>query len=200
MATKRFFGTDGVLVEIELPEGNAPFGATVGDTSIHALLNPLGIDPDTLVVDAAAVPDLKPTAGALPITKFPEPIPGSGEGAGVGQPSGVTLRDVWNNNPNRVVDQVETVQSGEIGSGAATGPRTEARNADLAAGETRPGVQASADSAATAPDFGDREAFPNKEALSTYITENGGEAPHAAATREELETAAREAYDAKQLA
>jgi len=122
MAVKRYFGADAVLVEIELPDAPLPVPNLKGDQSIHKMLNPTNVDPHTLVVDAASVPDLKPTDGAQGITKFPDRIPGSGEGAGVGQKSGLTLRDAWENNPDRVgTTQVDTVQSGAIGSAVVDG-------------------------------------------------------------------------------
>lgn len=115
MATKAFF--DGQkLTQVEIPDMPLPSVLNVRKNSLDAIINPTGVDPGTLLVDVAELPNLIPTAGALPPTKFPEPVPGNGEGPGIGQPSGAALRDPWANNPNRDKGTVDTVQSGEIGS------------------------------------------------------------------------------------
>jgi len=113
MALKHYF--NGVsLLTVEVPD--APLPSVLAQNSDHlAPLNPQGADPALLPVDVANLPDLRPTDGAVPTGKFHEPLPGSGEGPGVGQKSGAALRDVWANNPNRTV-AVETLQSGPIGS------------------------------------------------------------------------------------
>lgn len=115
MAVKSFF--DGTkLTTVEIPDLPLPSVLNVRKNSLDAIINPTGVDPGTLLVDVAELPNLIPTAGALPPTKFAEPIPGNGEGPGIGQPSGNALRDPWSNNPNRDKGQVEVVQSGPIGS------------------------------------------------------------------------------------
>lgn len=120
MALKKFF--DGVrLHEVELPDQPLPdvVATNGGDHPFVSAVNPTGVDPALLTIDAAQVPNLRPTDGAVPSRKFPDPLPGNGEGAGVGQPSGVALRDVWANNPARDPGTVETVQSGDIGEALA---------------------------------------------------------------------------------
>lgn len=264
MATKAFF--DGQrLITVELPDRPLPdvIGATPGENFTPG--NPLGLDPETLVVNAAELDNLKPTDGALPPTKFPEPLPGSGEGAGVGQKSGAALRDVWQNNPLKDAGTVDSVQSGPVASAlspqvaaaaavterklqdawtadrpAAVDAERARRDADFA---RRMGVdldaqaQREADAQAQAQREADEQAradaetqrqadledeaerdqqvdhdaefgklvegWSNKDAVRAYIEQNapeGFEQPHASATREELEAAAREVYDAKQLA
>lgn len=140
MAVKRFFGADGVLVEVEVPDRPLPVVATnlKADHSAHKLFNPTHVDPDTLVVDAAALPDLKPTAGAQAATKFPDPLPGSGEGAGVGQKSGATLRDAWVNDPHKDPGTVQSVQSGPVGSRAAVAPSGDTSDTDRKVGGSTP--------------------------------------------------------------
>lgn len=167
MAVKRFFGADGVLVEVQLPDAPLPVPVLSGDRSVHQLMNPTNVDPETLVVDAARLPDLKPTDGALPVTKFPDRVPGTGEGAGLGQRSGLTLRDAWENNPDRVgVAPVDSVQSGEIGSAAAVAPSTDVDR--VAGGST----------SSPAPAEGEPpDDTWTKAQLGEYITANGGEAP-----------------------
>lgn len=193
-ATKKFFGSDGVLHETaDLPDG--PFADAIGvnapnDNPFVSATNPTGADPELLSVDAAALPNLVPTQGATPPTRFPEPLPGTGEGAGVGQPSGATLRDAWNNNPQKDAGTVETIQSGDVGSALT---RQDAKAAEVT--NTR-----------LANDGGDQSfedlqaSWANKDAVRAYIVDNGGDEPHAAATRAELEESAREVYDRKQLA
>ena len=184
MATKKFFGADGVLHEVELPDGPTlpPYGS--GSISADDFLNPTGVDPTLLPVDAAAFPDLIPTAGATPTPKFADPLPGSGEGAGVGQKSGSVLRDAWNNNPLKEAGTVDSVQSGNIGSAAAVAPHD-------------PGFQGA--TKAELANEGSFEAlkatWTNKDAVRAYIAENGGEELPATATRDELETAAKGVYD-----
>ena len=86
MAIKRYF--DGVqLHEVEVPDLPLP---DVVRTNADPLA-PLGLDAGPI---DPAVPNLDPTAGALPPTKLPEPPPGTGEGAGVGAPS-----DPWTSAP-----------------------------------------------------------------------------------------------------
>lgn len=149
MAVKKFFGADGVLHEIELPD--VPFTGFGNNVRTPEMLlgidkdNPTGVDPTLLPVDAAQVDNLIPTPGAYPTPKFPDPLPGSGEGAGIGQKSGSVLRDAWNNNPSRQTETVESVQSGPVGSAAAVSasveadaprpisPRATQEDADLAA-------------------------------------------------------------------
>ena len=124
MATKKFFNSDGVLIEVDLPAGTLqkpgvetlPGLRPAGKDDVLSFLNPARVDPDVLQVDAAALPNLVPTDGAVPSQLIPNPPPGSGEGAGVGQPSGSVLRDPWNNNPDRSTDPVDTLQSGPVGS------------------------------------------------------------------------------------
>lgn len=130
MAVKRTFGADGVLTEVEIPD--APLPGVVFDPQASGIeqflkdtTNPSGVDLDTLLVDAATLPDLNPTRGAQPLTKFPEPLPGNGEGAGMGQKSGASLRDAWNNNPLKDAGTVETLQSGPVGSAVVGAPDTD---------------------------------------------------------------------------
>lgn len=168
MAVKRYFGADGILTEIELPDVPLPVPSLAGDRSVHQLLNPTHVDPETLLVDAARVPNLRPTDGAMGVTKFPDRPPGSGEGAGVGQRSGLTLRDAWENNPDRIGQaQVESAQSGPIGS-AVLDPLAQV-DADRTVGGS---TQSPAPLAGEAPD----ESW-TKAQLAEYIALNGGEAP-----------------------
>lgn len=216
MGTKAFFDGN-VLTVVELPDRPLPsvLGATPGENFTPA--NPLGLDPATLRVDAAQLDNLRPTDGALPPTKFPERLPGKGEGAGVGQPSGSAFRDVWENNPNRELGLVDTVQSGEVGSALPPRVQTaaEVTAAKLADAWTADKPAAVAKQRAEAAQAGGpavepvpakseydlaAEGWNNKDAIRASISTWGGEDPHAAATREELEEAAREAWDAKQLA
>lgn len=116
MAVKKFFDGNS-LTEIELPDQPIPnYGHVVGENSLITADNPMGVDPTLLKVDAAQVNNLRPTQGASPTPKFPDPLPGNGEGAGVGQKSGSVLRDAWANNQNRDTEIVESVQSGPVGS------------------------------------------------------------------------------------
>jgi hypothetical protein len=131
MATKAFF--DGVKLTVtELPDAPLPSVLNVRKNSLDAIINPTGVDPGTLLVDAAELPNLRPTDGALPPTKFPDEPPGNGEGPGIGQPSGSTaLRDPWANNPNRDKGTVESMQSGEIGSALEAQAKLEAERTAL---------------------------------------------------------------------
>lgn len=194
MAVKRFFGADSVLHTVELPDRPFPVDTLKGDLSVHQLLNPTNVDPDTLPVDAAAFPDLRPTDGAQAMTKFPDRIPGSGEGAGVGQRSGLTLRDAWENNPDRVgTTQVETVQSGEIGERAAVAPPL-GPQADV--DRTQGGSTTSPE-----PVAGEKpDDTWTKAQLGEYITANGGEAPAESELKAVFLEKATETYDTKQLA
>lgn len=231
MAVKRFFGADGVLHEVEVPDGPVFVAAAQGGSSqsLESFLsaqNPTGVDPTILPIDAAQVPDLRPTDGAGPLTKFPDPIPGTGEGAGVGQRSGQSLRDVWQNNQDRVgVAAVDTVQSGPIGSAAAVSPRfvgVDEPRPLSPNGErvTDPGFGPASSNDTIAGSAGEDRVDPadptqgsaderfqalvdgwsNKDEVRAYIVDNGGEEPHASATRAELEEAAREVFDRSQLA
>lgn len=186
MAVKRFF--DGVsLTEIEIPDG--PMPVFTNTSTVHDLItpqNPTGVDPTLLAVDAAQVPDLVPTAGAQPVLKFPEPLPGDGSGAGIGQPSGSVLRDPWANNPNANVQPVDTVQSGEIGSALPeqiqAAPRSGFTDPDVAASTT-----AQTSTSASAPD-----ASWTKAQLGTYIVENGGTPPASSENKDAFLAAAQE--------
>lgn len=188
MAVKRFFGADGVLVEIEIPDGPLPVAATTlkSDTSASALFNPTGVDPNTLPVDAAQVPDLKPTVGAQPVLKFPEPLPGSGEGAGVGQKSGASLRDVWVNDPHKDPGTVDSVQSGDIGSAAAV----------PASGDTDRKVGGSTPSPTPDADEEPDETW-TKAQLAEYL---GEEAPADSEKKEVFLAKAKDAYAVRKLA
>lgn len=171
MAVKKFFGADGVLVEIPLPDGPVlqPYGS--GSTSAQDFLNPTGVDPTTLPVDAASVPDLIPTVGGIATPKFPDPLPGTGEGPGVGQRSGSVLRDAWQNNPLKDPGTVDTVQSGPVGSSAAVAPADAGTFAALEA------------------------SWANKDDIRAYIKAHGGEEPHAQARRDELIDEAKRVYE-----
>lgn len=203
MGVKRYF--DGSrLIEVEVPDQPLPDvlnvrGRSALDVVAPSAANPSGVDPDQLLVDAASLPDLRPTEGTpATITKFPDPLPGKGEGAGVGQPSGDGLRDAWANNPARDPGTVETVQSGPIASALppeqrAAAQRTLARHADA---NTRglPSVDGFEQLA---------NSWPNKAAVRDWIKANapeGHEEPHAQATRDELVDEARAVYNAKDKA
>lgn len=188
MAVKKFFGADGVLVEIELPDQPLPVPVNSPDHSIHQLLNPTNVDPNTLAIDAARVPDLRPTDGAGPATKFPDRPPGDGQGAGVGQVSGLSLRDVWENNPDRIGKfTVDTVQSGPVGSAAAVAPTADVDR--VVGGSTK--------SPAPASDEKPDDTW-TKAQLHEFIGE--GAPPLASTRHEDLLAAALEAYETKQLA
>lgn len=155
MAVKRFFA-DGVLTEVELPERPVPNFTNDGHAVHNALIspqNPAGVDPTLLPVNAAELDNLKPTVGASAVTpKFAEPLPGSGEGPGVGQRSTTTgvFSDPWNNNPHKEPSEIETLQSGDVGSALTPDVARAAAvtNAKLAAGGEA--AQVATD---TAPDF-----------------------------------------------
>lgn len=198
MAIKKFFNSDGVLVEVELPDRpvDIPGLKRSGSDDVLAFLNPTNVDPDTLQVDAAALPNLVPTDGAVPSQLIPPPPPGSGEGAGVGQPSGSVLRDPWNNNPNRSTDPVDTVQSGPVGSALSEQDR---RAANVTAKRLAEAADANKPSVDEFEQL--RNSWKNKEAIRDWLVENapeGFEQPHASANRDELEDAAQGVFRKKQ--
>lgn len=132
MATKKFF--DGTrLLETELPDVPLPevLGLSPGQHAFDPAVNPMGVDPSLLTVDVAQLPNLRPTDGAIRSTKFPDRPPGSGEGSGLGAPSGLPVRDPWENNPDRIGVQAAERHTGEIGS-ALTPANAEAADATAA--------------------------------------------------------------------
>lgn len=194
MAVKRYF--DGSkLIETEIPDAPLPSVLNVRGRSaldVVAPENPTGVNPDNLLVNAAELPDLVPTAGAQPVTKFPDPLPGSGEGPGVGQPSGLTLRDAWANNPAQDPGTVKTLQSGPVGSllPPAAAAAAQVTNERRAAAQ-RAGLP-------TSDPFEDlANSWSNKAAVREWIEANASEdyeQPHVNATRDELIDAARGVY------
>lgn len=200
MPIKRFF--DGVsLSEVVLPD--PPIPGTQRANDIHDYIteqNPTGVDPTLLRVDAAALPDLIPTQGAeVPPTRFPEPLAGSGEGPGVGNPS-TNIQDVWANNPGRDYDLVETRQSGEIGSALPESIQTAQRGYDAHADDsneanalTDPDRKVGGSTASPAPAPGETpDATWTKAQLGTYIVENGGTPPASSETKDVFLSAAQE--------
>jgi hypothetical protein len=196
MATKKFFDGN-VLHEVELPDAVLPDvlnvrGRDAMDVVAPSAVNPTGVNPDNLLVDAAQLDNLRPTDGAVPSRKFPDPLPGTGEGAGMGQPSGAFLRDPWANNPARDPGTVETVQSGEIAS--ALPPRV----AHAASITNQRLADAQAQGLPSVDEFENiANGWRNKADIRAWIAENGGEELHDAATRAELEDEARRTYHAK---
>jgi hypothetical protein len=122
MATKKFFDGE-KLHEVELPDIPLPDVLNVrGRDALDALaINPTGVDVTTLPVDVTAMDNLRPTDGAVPSQKFPDPLPGNGEGPGIGQPSGLAMRDPWQNNPNRD-NGTTTVNADDAKIGEALAP------------------------------------------------------------------------------
>lgn len=195
MALKKYF--DGVkMTEVELPDTQRQLGVldipglrSAGKDDVMAFLNPTGVDPDTLQVDAAALPNLVPTDGATGSQLIPPPPPGSGEGAGLGQPSGSVLRDPWANNPARGTEPVDTLQSGPVGSAltgeAARGAEMTAKRLAEAAKSDKPSVD----------EFEQlRNSWKNKGEVVDWIKANGSDADlpaNESATRAELEDAAQ---------
>lgn len=200
MATKKYFSADGVLTEVELPDAPLPDvlnvrGRDALDVVAPSATNPMGVDPANLVVDAAALPNLVPTAGAVPSQKFPDPLPGKGEGAGVGTPSGAALRDPWQNNPARDGETVDTVQSGEVGSALTPAEKASASFTNQRLAEAQGNNLPSVDEFETLAN-----GWKNKGEIRAWIKDNAPadtEELHDAATRAELEDEARRVYRLK---
>lgn len=188
MAVKKYFDGN-VLREVELPNRRLPGVLAVNNDHLSPL-NPTGADPALLPVDVSELPDLKPTAGAHPSRKFPEPLPGSGEGAGVGQPSGRAIADPWANNPLRDPGTAENLQRGPIGS------KVGAQEAD-ATSASQEGTQGGS---GDTTDTREPDDHWTKAELGDYIEANGGERPADSEQKEVFIAKAQEVHSTKQLA
>ena len=196
MAIRKFF--DGVqLLEIDDHQDAAqfPVGGFTADTSVHSLMAEPNADPAAASLDAAKtgqeLADQWQREGATVRHAIPVGPPNAGVGVpSPGQPDTALNHSLTGGAADDAI--LDPGLGGVGGAGAATVDGGQGN--DTLAGDTGSvrGIPSEFETA--------QAGWDNKDAIRASIKAWGGEDPHASATRAELEEAAKEAFDTKQLA